>query len=101
MKIEVALQWTESTEETYRSYANGIRTPNGGTHENGLKSALRKAINAYIETHDIEAIIGRLELGYSYEQLALVLRKPTPEAARLAVRRALGRLAERMQQSET
>ena len=53
-KIEVALQWTESTEETYRSYVNGIRTPNGGTHENGLKSALRKAVNNYIETHDIK-----------------------------------------------
>ena len=53
-KIEVALQWTESTEETYRSYVNGIRTPNGGTHENGLKGALRKAINNYIETHDIK-----------------------------------------------
>jgi DNA gyrase subunit B len=53
-KIELALQWTESTEETYRSYANGIRTPSGGTHENGLKSALRKAVNNYIETHDIK-----------------------------------------------
>jgi DNA gyrase subunit B len=53
-KIEAAFQWTESTEETYRSYANGIRTPNGGTHENGLKSALRKAILNYIETHDIK-----------------------------------------------
>jgi DNA gyrase/topoisomerase IV subunit B len=53
-KIEVALQWTESTEETYRSYVNGIRTPNGGTHENGLKGALRKAVNSYIETHDIK-----------------------------------------------
>jgi len=53
-KIEVALQWTESTEETYRSYVNGIRTPNGGTHENGLKSALRKAVSNYIETHDIK-----------------------------------------------
>lgn len=53
-KIEVALQWTESTEETYRTYANGIRTPNGGTHENGLKSAVRKAITNYIETHDIK-----------------------------------------------
>jgi len=53
-KIEIALQWTESTEETYRSYVNGIRTPNGGTHENGLKGALRKAISNYIETHDIK-----------------------------------------------
>ena len=47
---------------------------------------------------DREAIVGRLELGYSYEQLALVLRKPTPEAARLAVRRALLKLGEQMQQ---
>jgi len=53
-RMEVALQWTESTDETVRSYVNGIRTPNGGTHENGLKSALRKAVNAYIETHDIK-----------------------------------------------
>jgi DNA gyrase/topoisomerase IV subunit B len=53
-KIEIALQWTESTEETYRSYANGIRTPSGGTHEMGLKSALRKAVNNYIETHNIK-----------------------------------------------
>ena len=53
-KIEIALQWTESTEETYRSYANGIRTPSGGTHESGLKNSLRKAINNYIETHDVK-----------------------------------------------
>jgi RNA polymerase sigma-70 factor (ECF subfamily) len=47
---------------------------------------------------DRDAIIGRLELGYSYEQLALVLKKSTPEAARLAVRRALIKLGEQMQQ---
>ena len=43
---------------------------------------------------DRAAVIGRVELGYSYEQLALILEKPTPEAARLAVRRALLRLKE-------
>lgn len=51
-RIEVALQWTQSTDETFRSYVNGIRTAAGGTHENGLKAAIRKAINNYIETHD-------------------------------------------------
>ena len=51
-RMEVAMQWTESTEETIRSYVNGIRTPNGGTHENGLKAAIRKAVNNYIETHE-------------------------------------------------
>ena len=45
---------------------------------------------------DREAIVGRIELGYSYEQLALTLKKPTPGAARLAVRRALLRLSDEM-----
>lgn len=51
-RMEVALQWTESTDEVFRSYVNGIRTAAGGTHENGLKAALRKAINSYIDTHE-------------------------------------------------
>jgi DNA gyrase subunit B len=53
-KIEVALQWTESTDETIRSYVNGIRTSSGGTHESGFKSGIAKAIRNYIETHDIK-----------------------------------------------
>jgi RNA polymerase sigma-70 factor (ECF subfamily) len=49
-----------------------------------------------LKAADRTAIIGRMELGYSYEQLALVLNKATPGAARLAVRRALLRLAQEM-----
>lgn len=44
-----------------------------------------------------EAIIGRVEMGYSYEELAEVLGKPTADAARKAAERALVRLAEQMQ----
>jgi RNA polymerase sigma factor (sigma-70 family) len=43
-----------------------------------------------------EAIIARVEMGYSYEELAEALGKPTPDAARKAARRALVRLAEEM-----
>jgi DNA gyrase/topoisomerase IV subunit B len=53
-KMEVALQWTESTDESIRSYVNGIRTIAGGTHESGLKSGIAKAIRNYMETHDIK-----------------------------------------------
>jgi DNA gyrase subunit B len=53
-RMEVALQWTESTDEVIRSYVNGIRTPSGGTHENGFKAGLTKAIRNYMETHDIK-----------------------------------------------
>src|SRR5947208_9730694 len=52
--MEVALQWTESTDEHIRSYVNGIRTSAGGTHENGFKAGIVKAIRNYIETHDIK-----------------------------------------------
>jgi RNA polymerase sigma-70 factor (ECF subfamily) len=45
---------------------------------------------------DQEAIIGRLELQYTYDELAVVLDKPSPDAARMAVTRALKRLAEEM-----
>jgi RNA polymerase sigma factor (sigma-70 family) len=48
---------------------------------------------------DRSAIVARIELGYSYEQLALTLRKTTPEAARLAVRRALLRLGNEMRRA--
>ena len=43
-----------------------------------------------------EAIIGRVEMGYSYEELADALDKPSAEAARKAAKRALIRLAEEM-----
>jgi len=52
-KIEVALVWTESTDEVLRSYANGIPTGSGGTHEAGLKAGLVKAVRNYITTHEL------------------------------------------------
>lgn len=45
---------------------------------------------------DREAIIGRLELQHSYDELAIVLNKPTAAAARMAVTRAIKRLAVEM-----
>jgi RNA polymerase sigma-70 factor (ECF subfamily) len=45
---------------------------------------------------DREAIIGRLELQYDYQELALILGKPNANAARVAVTRALARLMEQL-----
>lgn len=52
-RLEAVLQWTDSTEEAVRSYVNGIRTPGGGTHEAGFRSAIVRSIRDYMETHDI------------------------------------------------
>src|SRR2546429_2346351 len=52
-RMEVALMWTEATDEHVRSYVNGIPTPQGGTHEAGLRSGVVKAARNYIEPHDL------------------------------------------------
>ncbi|MGB0679888.1 MAG: ATP-binding protein, partial [Polyangiales bacterium] len=52
-RYELALQWTESPEEWIRSYANGIPTVAGGTHESALRQALAKALRAYMGLHKL------------------------------------------------
>jgi DNA gyrase subunit B len=53
IRIDTCFTWTESTEEVFKSFANGIPNPDGGTHENGLRAAILKAIRNYIETHEL------------------------------------------------
>ena len=52
-RLDLVLQWTDSTDEHLRSYVNGIPTASGGTHENGLRAGLGKAVRNYIETHNL------------------------------------------------
>ena len=53
LRLEVVFQWTEATEEVVKSYVNGIPTSSGGTHENGLRAGVAKAIRNYIDTHNL------------------------------------------------
>lgn len=48
-KMEVALQWVDPSGESIRSYVNGIQTEQGGTHEQGLKTAVVRAVRTYME----------------------------------------------------
>lgn len=62
----------------------------------------REAVDRYeqalarLKPEEREAIIARVEMGYTYEELAEALGKPTPDAARKTAQRALVRLAEEM-----
>lgn len=49
-----------------------------------------------LETEAREAVIARIEMGCSYAEIALALGKPSPDAARMTVSRALLKLAEEM-----
>jgi DNA gyrase subunit B len=53
IRLDLALQWTQSTDEHVRSYVNGIPTGSGGTHENGFRAGLGKAVRNFIETHNL------------------------------------------------
>ncbi len=44
---EIAFQYNDSYNDLVYSFANNVRTPDGGTHETGFKKALRKVINEY------------------------------------------------------
>lgn len=47
ISIEVALQYHEGYQEQILSFANDVRTVDGGTHESGFKNALTRVINNY------------------------------------------------------
>jgi DNA gyrase subunit B/topoisomerase-4 subunit B len=53
LRLDIALQWTQSTDEHVRSYVNGIPTGSGGTHENGFRAGLGKAVRNFIDTHNL------------------------------------------------
>ena len=53
IRLDLALQWTQSTDEHVRSYVNGIPTGSGGTHENGFRAGLGKSVRNFIDTHNL------------------------------------------------
>ena len=82
---------------------DGIEVESG---DSPLEQAIgREAVECYegalqrLTAEEREAIIARVEMGYSYEELAEALGKPTPDAARKTAHRALVRLAEEMKRA--
>jgi RNA polymerase sigma factor (sigma-70 family) len=55
-----------------------------------------EAALAMLRADQREAVVARVEMGFSYQEIAVMLGKPSPDAARVAVSRALVRLAESM-----
>ncbi|MDR1428195.1 MAG: DNA gyrase subunit B, partial [Bifidobacteriaceae bacterium] len=47
ISVEIAMQWTTAYSESVHTYANTINTTEGGTHEEGFRSALTSLVNRY------------------------------------------------------
>ena len=50
---EIAIQYNDGYNENLQSFANDVRTPEGGMHETGFKAALTKVLNNYGAAHGI------------------------------------------------
>jgi DNA gyrase subunit B len=52
-EVEIAIQWTNAYHETVLSFANNINTHEGGTHEEGFRTALTKALNDFARSRNL------------------------------------------------
>lgn len=50
-EVEIAMQWNSSYKESVHTFANTINTIEGGTHEEGFRSALTSLMNRYAREH--------------------------------------------------
>jgi len=53
LRCHLALAWTEATDEDVRSFVNTIPTRDGGTHEQGLRDAVRSAVLRFMNGHEL------------------------------------------------
>jgi DNA gyrase subunit B len=80
MIVEFALQYTSSYKENTYTFANNIRTIEGGTHLAGYKTALTRAINNYVQNADLpKKLIQKLTGDDVREGLTSVISVKLPE----------------------
>ncbi|MDY6392287.1 MAG: ATP-binding protein, partial [Bacilli bacterium] len=80
VKMEVAMQWcSKDYNENVYSYANAVRTHDGGTHETGLRTGITKAVNDWAIQNEVIRENQKLEGNDIREGLTAVVSVKMPE----------------------
>ena len=53
IEVDIAMQYTDSYNESILSFVNNVKTSDGGSHEVGFKSGITKVFNEYARNHGI------------------------------------------------
>ena len=81
INVEVALQYTDTYSENIISFVNNVKTPDGGTHEVGFKTALTRVFNEYGKNNNfIKAKDKNLEGSDTREGLTAIISLQIPES---------------------
>jgi topoisomerase IV subunit B len=80
IQVEIALQWcAQDYNENVLSYVNNLRTKDGGTHENGFRTGLTRAVNEYAENNGLLRNKMKLEGSDIREGLTAIISLKIPE----------------------
>ena len=80
INVEVSLQYTDTYSENIISFVNNVKTPDGGTHEVGFKTALTRVFNEYAKNNGfLKAKDKNLEGADTREGLTAIISLQIPE----------------------
>lgn len=94
-RVDVRAVTEELSEDEVDRGASPLSVAISGQESERYRAALQT-----LKDDDRALIVGRIELGYNYEQLAMMSGRPSPDAARVALKRALARLVDEIRREE-
>ena len=78
--VDIAMQYTNTYNESILSFVNNVKTVDGGTHEVGLKTAITKVFNEYVKKNNLLKGNDTLDGSDAREGLTAIISLKIPEA---------------------